>query len=146
MSRKETTITPIPLFEEDPAYANLLSTNHASPIWDIETEGELAVDVIETPSDIIVRSAIAGVRPEDLSIHVTEDTLTIRGSREACNTIPFAQMHIEECHWGQFSRTIILPTRVRADDAVATMKHGILSISLSKATHPEGNVPVFTID
>lgn len=97
-------------------------------------EGQLAIDVIETPEQIIIRSAIAGVKDKDLDIHVNEDLVTIRGERQI-DAIPLrATVHYEECFWGIFSRSIILPCRVKADEAEASLKNGILTITIPKAS------------
>ena len=133
MPAKSKTLTPLPLLSDDVPYFDLVKRKEDEmPSWDLESEGELALDVLETPREVIVRSAIAGVRPEDISIHVAQDALTIRGRREACESYPFAQTHVEECHWGSFSRTIILPCNIRMDEVLATMKHGVLTITLPK--------------
>lgn len=97
-------------------------------------EGQLALDVIETPDKIVIRSAIAGVKDSDLDIHVNEDLVTIRGERHVDVLPDRATVHYEECFWGAFSRSVILPCRVKADEAEASLKNGILTISIPKAT------------
>jgi HSP20 family protein len=100
-----------------------------------QNEGQLAVDVIETPDQIIIRSAIAGVKESALDIHVNEDMVTIRGERKM-DPLPLnATVHFEECFWGAFSRSIILPSKVKADEAEASMKNGILVLTVPKAHH-----------
>lgn len=136
----------MPITQEDTPYINLIKKETERDIeWDLDSEGELAVDVLETPNDIIVRSAIAGVNPDDLSIYATLDTLTIRGKREACNDFPFTETHVQECHWGSFSRTIILPHNIHIDDVVATLRGGILTIVLPKMDKPH-EIPVLSLD
>ena len=106
--------------------------------WLPEPEGQLSVDVLETGSEVIIRSAVAGVRPEDLDITVTQDTVTIRGRREhACATRVDAVAHVEECYWGAFSRSIILPVEVDVKKIDAAIKNGILTIILPKITGKE---------
>lgn len=112
-------------------------TEHKSPWitdadWVDPFEGQLAVDVLETDKTIVIRSAIAGIQPEDFDIHVTTDTVTIRGKREAKEEKTGATYHIEECHWGSFSRSVVLPAHVRPDEAEAVLKNGILTITLPK--------------
>lgn len=104
------------------------------PFFDFtKTEGQLAVDVIETPSQITIRSAIAGVSENDLQITINEDMVTIRGER-AIAALPLdATVHYEECFWGPFSRSIILPARIQPDEADANLNNGILTISMKKA-------------
>ncbi len=134
MTNEGKTLSPMKIISEDMPYFGIISNDQADQVnWEIDTEGELAVDVIETSHEIIIRSAIAGVRPEDLSIYVTLDTATIRGTREACDEFIFSDVHVQECHWGSFSRTVILPNNVRVDDSVATMKNGILTVRLPKS-------------
>lgn len=138
-------IKPMPLLEEDVPYLDLAFREAAGEVeWNLEEEGELAVDVLETSRDIIVRSAIAGVQPEDLAIEATTDTLTIRGARKACQDFPFAETHIEECHWGNFSRTILLPHTIRVEEIVATMRHGVLTVLLPKSS-ADSEVPVLSL-
>lgn len=96
-------------------------------------EGQLAVDCIETPREIIIRSAIAGVEESDLEIHVTEDLVTIRGERQLDPTPAQSTVHYSECFWGPFSRSIVLPCRVKTDEADAVLKNGILQITIPKA-------------
>lgn len=96
-------------------------------------EGQLAVDVLETRESIIIRSAIAGVAPEDLDINVTSDVVTIRGQRQAGREYHEATSHFEECFWGAFSRSIVLPHDVKPDEAEAAIKNGILTLTLPKA-------------
>lgn len=100
--------------------------------WESQ-EGQLAVDCIETPHEIIVRSAIAGVRQQDLEIHVNEDLITIRGERHLDHLPAHSTVHYSECFWGPFSRSIVLPCRVKTDEADAVLKNGILTITIPKA-------------
>jgi HSP20 family protein len=101
--------------------------------WLSTQEGKLSVDVIETRDEIIVRSAIAGVKTENLDITLLDDTLTIRGVRHHdYEERTSDQIHVQECHWGSFSRTVILPNRVDSDTVEATLKQGILTIKMKK--------------
>ena len=125
--------------------------SHASsPIglndWLSAQEGKLSVDVIETPQELIVRSAIAGVAIEDLDISLVDDTLTIRGVRaHPYQEQTSDQIHVQECHWGSFSRTIILPSRVDADRVQATLTRGILTITMKK-TDIETHISVLALE
>lgn len=95
-------------------------------------EGELAVDVYQTPSHIIIKAMIAGVRPEDLDVSITRDMVTIRGKRERFTEGNSGDFFFQELYWGAFSRTIMLPQEVETDGAEATEKHGLLTIRLPK--------------
>ncbi len=101
--------------------------------WMTHSEGQLSVDVSETPTHIIVRSAIAGITAENLDIALSEDALTIRGERHHVSEQKNEHTHIQECHWGTFSRSIILPTHVDPNSVEATLKKGILTITIKKA-------------
>lgn len=101
--------------------------------WSLHEEGQLAVDVAETPADIIVRAAIAGITEKELDIHITDDMISIRGTRHGENLPAQATMHYSECFWGSFSRAIILPCRIKTDETEATLKNGILTIQAPKA-------------
>ncbi|OGI88458.1 hypothetical protein A2995_01505 [Candidatus Nomurabacteria bacterium RIFCSPLOWO2_01_FULL_33_24] len=95
-------------------------------------EAELAIDIHQTPTEIIVQTMIAGVRPEDIQINITRDTITIKGKREENKTIDEENYFARELYWGAFSRTIILPEEVEPDRAHATEKHGLLIIKIPK--------------
>lgn len=97
------------------------------------SEGQLAVDCIETPTEIMIRAAIAGVRQQDLEVHVTEDLVTIRGQRNIDPLPSHSTIHYGECFWGPFSRSIVLPCRVKTDEADAVLKNGILTITIPKS-------------
>ena len=102
--------------------------------WELSRdEGELAVDVFETEQAIFVKTAIAGIQPEDLKLSLAADTLTIRGVRRE-NDVEGSQRNYlcQECHWGPFSRTIILPAEVNILKSQATFKSGLLVIKLPK--------------
>lgn len=95
-------------------------------------EGQLTVDVYETPNEIIVQAFVAGVRPEDLTITITRNTVLIRGKREENKTIMHDDYISRELYWGAFSRTIELPVEVEPEAADAIEKHGLLSIKVPK--------------
>lgn len=95
-------------------------------------EGQLTIDVYQTDEDIVIKSTVAGVSPEELDIAITNDMVTIRGRRDRDEEIAQDQYFYQECYWGPFSRSVILPADVASDKAEATMKHGILSIKLPK--------------
>ncbi len=97
-----------------------------------EFTGQLAVDVYQTEQDLVVVSAIAGVRSDELDIQVTNDLLTIKGVRRLEERVPDENYYTRECYWGRFSRSIILPTDVRNDQVQATIKNGVLTIRLPK--------------
>lgn len=110
-------------------------------VWLAEDEGALSVDVYEHPEAIVVRAPIAGVKPSDLDLSIHNDMLTIRGKRSSePQTAEQIVLH-RECHWGPFSRSIILSAPVRADEAAASLIDGVLTITLPKAAR-HGTIPL----
>ena len=97
-----------------------------------EGEGQLTVDVYQTPSDIVIKTMVAGVRPEDLDVAITRDMVTIRGKREEERNVASDDYFHKELYWGSFSRTILLPQEVEIEEAEAIEKHGLLIIKLPK--------------
>ena len=95
--------------------------------------GMPAVDLYQTDDDVIVKVAVPGMKPEDVQISVTGDTLTIKGEIRQENDNKEKAYHIREQRWGSFERTITLPTAVRSDKAQAEFENGILNITLPKA-------------
>lgn len=96
-------------------------------------EGQLTIDVYQTESDIVIKSTIAGVSPEDVDISITNDMVTIRGKRTKEEKISTENYYYQELYWGAFSRSVILPVEVDADRAKASIKNGILTIRLPKS-------------
>lgn len=115
--------------EED---KNIFVTGDQSEVVKKTEEGQLAVDVYETDSAIVVKSIIGGIKAEDIGISVANDVLTIKGTREKSEEPEKHNYFVAECFWGAFSRSIILPVEVDSDDVRATMKNGILKIILPK--------------
>ncbi len=102
-------------------------------------EAELTVDVYQTPTEIIVQTMVAGVRPEDLDINISRDMVTIRGKREESRSIDEANYFVKELYWGKFSRTISLPQEIEPEEAEATEKHGLLTVKLRKVDKEKKN-------
>ena len=96
-------------------------------------EGQLTIDVYQTDNDVIIKSTIAGVKPEDLDVSIVNDMITIRGERKQEEEIHEENYYYQECYWGSFSRSIILPVDVMPDKIEAAMKNGILTIKMPKA-------------
>lgn len=97
-----------------------------------EEEGQLAVDVYQTPGEIVVQTMVAGVRPEDLQISISRDMVTIKGKREEARTINDDNYFAKELYWGTFSRTILLPQEIDPEGADAIERHGLLIIKMPK--------------
>ncbi|OGZ54364.1 MAG: hypothetical protein A3B25_01725 [Candidatus Ryanbacteria bacterium RIFCSPLOWO2_01_FULL_48_26] len=97
-----------------------------------EPEGQLTVDVYQTANDIVIESAIAGVKPDDIDINVSNDSITIRGERKQENQVRDQDYFYQECYWGRFSRSVILPQEVDPENATVNFKNGILTVRLPK--------------
>jgi len=97
-----------------------------------DTEGQLAIDMHQTPTDIMIKTMVAGVKPEDLDISITRDMVIIKGKREENHDTLGEDYFHRELYWGSFSRTIILPQEVEVEDAEAINKNGLLVIKLPK--------------
>ena len=97
-----------------------------------DAEGQLTIDVYQTPAEIVVESAIAGVRPEDLEVNVSTDSVSVRGKRHHEKEVSDEDYFYRECYWGRFSRSIILPQEIDPDGASVTLKNGILTVHLPK--------------
>lgn len=97
-----------------------------------EPEGQLAIDVYQTDSHLVIQSAIAGVKPEDLDVLIENDVVAIRGKRERSSEDEEKNYFYQECYWGPFSREIILPEEVDPSRAEAEMREGILTVRIPK--------------
>lgn len=105
--------------------------NYAANLDD--SEGQLTIDVYQTETDVVIKSTIAGVKPEDLDVSINNDMLTIRGERKNDEQVPEGNYYYQECYWGTFSRSVILPIDVMSDKIEASMKNGILTVRMPKA-------------
>ena len=94
--------------------------------------GQLAVDVYETDEQLIVKARTAGVNKEDLDVSISDGILTISGTLSSGDDTAATNWHIQECYWGEFSRTLVLPVAVKEDAVEAVLKDGVLAISFDK--------------
>jgi len=94
--------------------------------------GQLAVDVYETEERLVVKARTAGVNKEDLDVSISDGILTISGTLSSGDDSDAINWHIQECYWGEFSRTLALPVAVKEDEVEAVLKDGVLSISFLK--------------
>ncbi len=118
--------------KESPCLVSAASKNKE---W-FEAEGQLAIDFFQTEQEFIIQSAIAGVKPEELEITVEDEMIIIRGIRPKLEPDKETSQNylIQECYWGPFSRKIILPEQVDLSRIISTMKQGILTIKIPKAS------------
>lgn len=140
------------LLEEDELTAAFLGDDDTAPIasdssatqpaaatvteeWDEEEAvlpGQLAVDVYETREKLVVKARTAGVNKGDLDVSIADNTLSIRGTLSAGTDDSVENYFVQECYWGEFSRSIALPVPVKEEDIEAVLKDGVLTISFTK--------------
>lgn len=94
--------------------------------------GQLAVDVFETKERLVVKARTAGVNKNDLDVSISDNTLSIRGTLSAGNEEDVENYFVQECYWGEFSRSIALPVPVKEDEIEAVLKDGVLTVSFTK--------------
>ena len=116
--------------EGEERHAHISTRDESFP--STEPDGELAVDVYQTPDAIVIKALVAGVQPTSIDISLTREMLTISGAREDEREVEEDNYFQRELYWGSFSRTILLPEEVDVDLAEASEKHGILMIRLPK--------------
>lgn len=122
-----------PLADEDLATVTG-STTLTGEEWDEDdaVPGQLAVDVYETKERLVVKGRVAGVNKSDLDVSIADNTLSIRGTLSAGNEDDVENYFVQECYWGEFSRSIALPVPVKEDEIEAVLKDGVLTISFTK--------------
>jgi len=120
--------------------------DNANWIEEENDEAELSIDLYQTPTDIIIQTMVAGVRPEDLEVSIARDIATIRGKREESRIIDEDNFFTKELYWGKFSRTISLPVEVEPEEVEAIEKHGLLTIKIKKVDkEKKSNIKVKSI-
>lgn len=124
----------VPEFEEEvaPRRPALAKSQDTTEWLEEEDEGQLAVDVFQTPDDIVIKAMVAGVKPEDLDISITRDMVTIRGVREGARDISDENFFFKELYWGSFARTILLPQEIEVEESEAKAQNGLLIIRMPK--------------
>ncbi len=106
----------------------------ATEEWEEEdpVPGQLAVDVFETKEKLVVKARTAGVNKQDLDVSISDNTLSIRGTLSAGTEEAVENYFVQECYWGEFSRSIALPVPVKEEEIEAVLKDGVLTISFTK--------------
>lgn len=99
---------------------------------------ELAVEVIETATAIMVRAQVPGVSKEHLSVEVAPEGIMLKGDSKAEAAAPDYRYHLQEIRYGTFERTVPVPVLIESDKATATLRDGILQVTVSKSTQGRG--------
>ena len=129
VAEEDTVETPTNTPEQEATYTDDNNDN-----WDEQEDlpGQLAVDVYETTDKLITKARTAGIERKDLDVSISDNILTISGVLNGGEDDKAIQWHIQECYWGEFSRTIALPVQVKEDGVEAVLKDGVLTISFEK--------------
>lgn len=99
-----------------------------------------AIDMYQTPSEVVVKANLPGVKPEEVDIHITGDTLTIKGERKTEEEIKRENYLYQEHRYGAFSRSVSLPAGLNTDKAQASLENGILTLTIPKAEEAKPKV------
>lgn len=130
--------TPAPKAEADvaPEKTTSFESESAEDEWDSTDDfpGQLAVDVYETADKLVIKARTAGIKKSDLNVSIHDSILTISGVLSGGEDDQTTRWHIQECYWGEFSRTIALPIAVREDEnsVKAELRDGVLTITFEK--------------
>jgi len=119
--------------EKAPRQQSEGSTKEGNEEWLNDFEGQLNIDMYQTKDNVIIKSTIAGVRPEDIDITVANDMVTVKGSRRKDESVPQDDYFYQECYWGNFSRSVIIPVDIESEEIEADLKDGILTVIIPKA-------------
>ena len=127
--RKKEKVKTEEVKKEAPEPATILAKEETWP----QPEGQLAIDVYQTDSELVIQSAIAGVKPDNIDITIEDDVITLKGKRKKL-TDEVGDYFYQECYWGSFSRQIISPVEIDPGRVDASLKEGILTIRIPKIT------------
>lgn len=112
-----------------------MSKNQIQPtnnVWLSDSDAQLAIDIYQTATAVIIKTPMAGVKKEDLDISITDEVINIKGERRQTEEIAHENYFTQECYWGSFSRSVTLPAEIEPEKAEATLKNGILVIKIPK--------------
>jgi len=99
-----------------------------------ELGGEgLAVDMYQTENDVLVKASLPGVKPEEVDISITGDTITIKGEHKEEQEVKEEDYLRRERRYASFNRSLEVPVSIKSDKAEATFENGILTLTLPKA-------------
>lgn len=116
------------------APAGQAAAEPAADEWDEEepVPGQLAIDMYETKEKLVIKARVAGVNKSELDVSISDNTLTVRGTLNAGAEEEVENYFVQECYWGEFSRSIALPVQVKEEEIEAVLKDGVLTISFTK--------------
>jgi len=112
--------------------ASLQEHKEELPDVSADDEGQLTIDMWQTPSEIVVQTIVAGLKPDDVDVSISHEMVTIKGKRSKSHTISDSEYFYQELFWGMFSRSLLLPEEVDVEKSEASIKNGLLTIRLPK--------------
>ncbi len=122
--------------EDEPEFDDVEESSETLPrerSWqETEEVGDLAIDMHQTPNEIVIQAMVAGVKPEDLDVSISRESITISGKRSESKQVVEENFFFRELSWGSFSRTIVLPQEIEPEEAEAVERHGLLTLRLPK--------------
>lgn len=124
--------TSTPVMEPQPAPQPAQSQASEDDSEYSTVPGQLAVDVYETAEQLIIKARTAGVNRNDLDVSISDGVLTISGTLSSGDETEATHWHVQECYWGEFSRTLVLPVAVKEDEVKAVLKDGVLTVMFNK--------------
>jgi HSP20 family protein len=130
---EEEVVEPAVSADRIPRQAQSGEAKEGNEEWLNDFEGQLNIDMYQTKDNVIIKSTIAGVRPEDIDITVANDMVTIKGARRKDESVPQDDYFYQECYWGNFSRSVIIPVDIESESIEADLKDGILTVIIPKA-------------
>lgn len=96
-------------------------------------EGFCPLDLYETDDEVVLKASMPGVKPEDVDISITGETLTIKGESKEEQEEKRPNYYRQERRCGSFARSVTLPVQVESEKAEAVFEHGVLTLRLPKA-------------
>jgi HSP20 family protein len=91
------------------------------------------VDMYETDDSVVVKSAIPGVKADEIDVSITGDTLTVKAETKKEEEVKRENYLRRERRFGSYCRSVTLPGGLEADQAEADYTDGILTLTFPKA-------------
>ncbi len=96
-------------------------------------EEQPLIDMYQTAKEVVVKAALPGVKPEEVEVTITGDTLSIKGETKVKEEVKREDYLYQEHRYGAFSRSVKLPADLKTDKAEATFENGILTLTIPRS-------------